>query len=79
MATIDYAYDLGASVYLIDENLAIKAAVVKTATIQIQYGGSVITYTVALQTTGVTVVAPEESLFLDADSALAAYKLKYLS
>jgi len=72
MSTITYLYDLGASVFFIDDQHAIKPAVVKTATALVQYGGTTISYTVALQDASGVHVASEDSLYPDADTALAA-------
>jgi len=79
MNTITYLYALGQSVYFIDEVLKqIHNVIVKSVSIQVLYGVTIITYVVAYTDASGTHTAPEADLFVDADSALAAYKLKYL-
>lgn len=74
MATITYAYAVGATVYYVDGTSGIKEAIVSSITISISVSGTTINYFLSFknavfgsQTTN------ESNIYPDIDSALVAY------
>lgn len=79
MPTLDYQYTPGQTVYQIDPDHGIRAAVVKKIEVVLQYGSQSVQYAIAFRKTSEgSAIVDEVTLFPDADSAWGAYKNKYL-
>lgn len=78
MSTITYTFNPTDTVFWLDESSkVIHPATVKTAVAHVTAAGSVITYAISMLNAPDTLVR-EETLYADADAALAAYKTKFL-
>lgn len=79
MPVITYAYDLGQTVYNIDEDEGIRPAVVKKFEAEVMYGNTTLQYTIAFtKASEGSAVVTEDTLFTTADDAWAVYKDKYV-
>lgn len=79
MATVTYTYAPGDAVFRLSSDRTITEMVVKTVIIHVMTVSTSISYAVVSLDGALNIVVPESELYIDADAALAAYKIQFLS